>query len=157
MEKLRFTGMIPPPDFWKQYPNWRNAFEEEGIDGQDETTLMPHEVQNFITENTSFTGGRVHLNDGREFPAFLAVFGNHIEGCHVFETALPWRIYYNRPKKKWVAYQAEWLPEAKRPPHVDFDNALVFPVKIILSVPWQKGGIPSVYQISSSGQMNQLT
>jgi hypothetical protein len=46
--RLRFTGQNPPPELWREYPNWRNAYGEEGEEGQDETTLLPDEVQTHI-------------------------------------------------------------------------------------------------------------
>jgi len=154
---LRFTGRNPPPELWSRYPNWRNALEEEGEEGQDESMLMPHEVQAYIAPHTSFTAGRVRLHDSREFPAFLAVLGDTIIGCQVYETGAPWRIYYSSPAKSWVSFRAEWLPEAKRPPHVSFQNAAVFPVEIYMQVPWKEGGRPAVYQISADGQMSEMS
>jgi hypothetical protein len=119
--------------------------------------LMPHEVQAYIAPHTSFTAGRVRLHDSREFPAFLAVLGDTIIGCQVYETGAPWRIYYSSPAKSWVSFRAEWLPEAKRPPHVSFQNAAVFPVEIYMQVPWKEGGRPAVYQISADGQMSEMS
>src|SRR5581483_2980708 len=135
---LRFTGKNPPPELWQKYPNWSNAYEEEGEDGQDETTLMPHEVQTHIGPHTSFTAGTVQLHDGRQFPAFLAIGRNGIDGCEVYEMEKPWRIYYNYPQKRWVSFRAEWLPEFERPPSVLFDNETVFPLEVRMSVPWQE-------------------
>lgn len=59
---LRFTGQNPPPELWRTYPNWLNAFEEEGEAGQDETTLVPHEVQTHIAPHTAFTAATVCLH-----------------------------------------------------------------------------------------------
>src|SRR5688500_14967146 len=115
---LRFTGENPPPEIWGEYPNWRNAYEEEGMNGQDETTLMPDEIKTHIRKYTSFTTGIARFNDGREFPAFLAVGEGRIDGCDVYQTANPWRVIYNRPDKRWTPFLAEWLPEKERPPVV---------------------------------------
>ena len=151
----RFTGQNPPPGIWQQYPNWRNAYEEEGEEGQDESTLMPDEVQTHIGKHTSFTAGKVHLHDGREFPAFLAIGQNGITGCYVYETDIPWRIYYAYPQKKWVSFQAEWLPESARPPQVSFHDNAVFPLEIRMQLSWREGEIPVTYRITADGQMHK--
>lgn len=69
--KLRFTGEWPPPDLWKEYPNWEPALEEEGEPGQDETTLRPGEEQRFVI-GFGFTAGEVapsvSLEDPSVFP-----------------------------------------------------------------------------------------
>jgi hypothetical protein len=152
---LRFTGENPPPELWQEFPNWRDAYEEEGEEGQNETTLMPHEEQSHIAEHTSFTAGRVRFSDGREFPAFMAVAKNQVDGCQVYESAAPWRIYYKYPEKRWVPYRAEWLSEPERSPSVSFEDAKVFPLEIRLRLPWKRGEAPKRYRIDQTGQMRE--
>jgi len=154
--RLRFTGQNPPPELWREYPNWRNAYEEEGQDGHDETTLMPHEIQTHIGEDTSFTTGIARFHDGREFPAFFAVGERGIDGCEVYETDSPWRTYYSYPDKRWVAFRAGWLPESERPPTVLFDDPAVFPLELRMAVPWKQGGRPTAYQITRDGVMHEI-
>jgi hypothetical protein len=141
---------------WREYPNWRNAYEEEGQDGHDETTLMPHEIQTHIGEDTSFTTGIARFHDGREFPAFFAVGERGIDGCEVYETDSPWRTYYSYPDKRWVAFRAGWLPESERPPTVLFDDPAVFPLELRMAVPWKQGGRPTAYQITRDGVMHEI-
>jgi hypothetical protein len=150
---LRFTGTNPPPELWRTYPNWKNAYDEEGEPGQDETTLMPHEVQTHIAPHTSFTAATVRFNDGRRFPAFCSIGRIGIDGCEVYETGAPWRIYYSYPQKKWVPFLAEWLPETERPPHVSLGDSSVFPLEIKLQVPWQGSTRPSAYRVTPDGQI----
>ena len=100
-EPLRFTSENPPPHLWANFPNWRNALEEEGEKGRDETTLMPDEVQAPIGEDTSFTAGKVRLLDGREFPAFLSVGENGLDGCEAYQEEIPW--------PRLVAPVADWV------------------------------------------------
>jgi hypothetical protein len=153
---LRFTGQNPPIELWRQYPNWRNAYEEESEDGQDESTLMPHEVQTHIGEFTSFSSGIACFNDGREFPVFLAIGMRGIDGCEVYEKNIPWRIYYSPPNKKWLSFEAEWLPENERPPFVSFADDTIFPLEIRMTVPWQKSGKLVAYRIGKDGQMREI-
>jgi hypothetical protein len=153
---LRFTGENPPLDLWTEFPNWRNAYDEEGIPGQDETTLKPDEDQTSVSKNTSFTTGKVRFRDGREFPAFLAISNNRIDGCDVYETSEPWRIYYSYPDKRWLPFLAEWLPAAERPPAISFENDSVFPLIIEMVIPWTAGAKPSVYEVSTDGIQQEL-
>jgi hypothetical protein len=141
---------------WAKYPNWRNAYEEESEDGQDETTLMPSEVQTHIDENTSFTAGIVRFHNGHEFRAFLALGERGVDGCDIYQTDTPCRIYFSYPEKRWVYFRAEWLPEHERPPTVSFDDEAIFPLQIRMNVPWRKGGIPAVYQVTKDGDMNEI-
>ena len=156
-ERLRFTGRNPPPDLWQIYPNWRNAYEEEGVPGQDETTLMPHETQTYIGPHTSFTAGLAHFHDGRRFPAFLAIGASGMDGCEVYQFSVPWRIYYDYPQRRWVPFRAEWLPHDQRPPAVALDNDSVFPLEIRMTVPWRQGGVPSAYRITPDGRLHEIT
>ena len=68
---LRFTGENPPPELLSEYPNWENAYDEEGVEGQDETTLRPAENQSVIEEYTSFAAAEVVLNSGQKCPALI--------------------------------------------------------------------------------------
>jgi hypothetical protein len=49
---LRYTGDWPPPNVLSQYSNWVFAYDEEGEDDQDETTVRPEEQQSFISHET---------------------------------------------------------------------------------------------------------
>jgi hypothetical protein len=155
-KKLRYTGENPPLELWAKYPNWRNAYEEEGDEGQDETTLMPHEIQTYIGEYTSFSAGSVCFHDGREFPAFLAVGERGVDGCQVYECEVPWRIYYSYPDKRWLPFRAEWLPEEERPPAISFDDGAIFPLEIRMAVPWRHGGATAAYQLTRDGEMHEI-
>ena len=150
---LRFTGEDPPLHLWARFPNWRNALEEEGEEGQDETTLMPDEVQTRVGEYTSLTAGRARFNDGREFHALLEIGDHRIDGCSVYQAKNPWRIYFSCPDRRWLSFRAEWLPEAERPPSVLLDDEGIFPLEIFMTLPWREGEKPSVYQIGPDGQI----
>jgi hypothetical protein len=154
--RLRFTGQNPPPELWREYPNWRNAYEEEGMEGQDETTLMPDEVQTHIGESTSFTAGVARLHDGREFPAFLSLGRAGIDGCEVHQTSAPWRIYFSYPDKRWVPFRAEWLPVGQRPHSVSLEDDAVFPLEIVMAVPWRQGGKRAAYRVEKDGSVHEI-
>jgi hypothetical protein len=154
-KRLRFTGENPSPDLWREFPNWRNALEEEGEAGQDETTLMPDEEQSCVARFTAFTGGSVRFHDGREFPAFIAVNGEDekISGVDVYESAKPWRLYFDYPERRWRPYAAEWMPAAERSPVVSMEDERIFPLEVRMHVPWKKGGRPPIFEITARGAM----
>ena len=64
-ERLRFTGNNPPVGLWPRYPNWQNAYDEEGVPGQDETTLRPADNQQVIDDDVSFSAGDAALANGQ--------------------------------------------------------------------------------------------
>ena len=41
MQKLRYTGCLPPPEVLAEFANWVFAVDEEDVEGQDETTIRP--------------------------------------------------------------------------------------------------------------------
>ncbi len=72
-ERLRFTGQAPPPGLLERYPNWQNAYEEEGMPEQDETTLRPADNQSTIDDIVSCTAGDAIFASGQRLPALLVV------------------------------------------------------------------------------------
>lgn len=58
-EKLLFTGGWPPHQYLNQYPNWSNAWDEEG--------------EGYIDEETAFTMADATLADGRTCLAIVQV------------------------------------------------------------------------------------
>jgi hypothetical protein len=117
---------------------------------------MPDEVQTHISDSASFSTGVARFFDGREFPAFLAIGRAGVDGCEVYQTHIPWRIYYSYPDKRWVSFRAEWLPESERPPFASLDDDAVFPLEIRMFVPWKQGGRPAVYRVEKDGRLHEI-
>jgi hypothetical protein len=135
-EKLRFTGAWPSPLYWSDYPNWELALDEEGVDGQDETTLRPAEIQDCIAKYVSFTAGEATLANGSRMPALLEVDGDQLYAVNVFiDDHSAWRICYNVPQRQWVSFLQEWLTEAERGPTVVMSDANVFPLIVKSRLP----------------------
>jgi hypothetical protein len=154
---LRFTGEDPPLELWDEYPNWTNAWDEEGEDGQDETTLRPDAEQTFISGDTTFTAAQAILADGRSYPA-LAVIGNgELWSFNVYEGSDPWYYRHNNPENRWEPYAMPWLDEKDRPPVVSHDDAKIFPLKLALRLPWAKGEAPAVYEFPGNGKCRRLS
>jgi len=148
---LRYTGDWPPPDILRQYPNWTYALDEEGAEGQDETTLKPDYEQTWISSTAVFTAGEALLADGRSFPAIISIGKSGIDSVDVFESSDPWRVLFDYPSQSWVAFIQTWLPEVERMPVVDMSDKRVFPLCIKTCLPRQRGGEPLKIEILPDG------
>lgn len=128
-KKLRYTGAWPPPEVLARYPNWEMAYEEEGVEGQDETTLRPQEEeQTMITGDTVHTAGDVWLADGRTYPAIITVFLGPPEACSFHDGKRWWAIKEFR--KKWGSHGEK---------SVDMNNKSIFPLRLRTRLPRRDG------------------
>jgi hypothetical protein len=84
MATPRITGDNPPLHLWDKYPNWENAWDEEGAEGQDETTLRPSANQSMIDEDVSFAAGQAELGNGEMKPALIALVAEEIDSVYVY-------------------------------------------------------------------------
>lgn len=136
-EKLRYTGDWPPPKVLKQYPNWEMAYDEEGVDGQDDTTLRPEEDQSVISCDTAHTAGDVRMADGRTFPAIITVFFWPPTSCSFHDGKRWWAI--QKIKGKWEPYSQDYLPGSKREKNLDLKDKTIFPLRIQTRLPHWSG------------------
>src|SRR5436309_2005622 len=111
---LRYTGEFPPINVFAKYPNWDYALDEEGQEGQDETTIRPEEEQTFITRHTGFTAADAWFATGLQFPALAEILPGRVCGINVFEGSDSWRVYFHKPSGVWCAFVQVWLPENER-------------------------------------------
>lgn len=70
--KVRLTGELPSEKILMKYPNWTFCLDEEGEDGQDETTIKPDENLSTINENTVSTAGEIIFKTGQKGTVFLS-------------------------------------------------------------------------------------
>lgn len=153
--KLRYTGEWPPPEVLQSYPNWEMAYDEEGEDGQDESTLRPQAEQTFITDNTVHTAGDVLLADGRSFIAIITVpFGEPPESCSFHDGTQWWMIQKRR--NKWEPFVATYLPEDKREPPLILSDSQTFPMRIKTRLPKAAGDTPWHIEIRPDGTEKEL-
>jgi hypothetical protein len=136
-KKLRYTGDWPPPKVLKQYPNWEMAYDEEGMDGQDETTVRPEAEQSVITSDTAHTAGDAWLADGRTFPAIITVALWPPASCSFHDGKRWWAI--QKIKGKWEPYTQDYLPESKREKQLDLKDKATFPLRIQTRLPHWRG------------------
>jgi len=81
----RYTGGWPPPVVLDEIPNWQNALDEEGVPGQDESTIKPAENQRTITDDAEYTAADVVVADGRETPALIELDSGRPERVICFD------------------------------------------------------------------------
>lgn len=148
---LRYTGDWPPPEVLREYPNWVCAWDEEGEEGQDETTLKPEDQQSAITSDTIHTAGDVQLADGRVFPAIISLPSGTPESFDYHEGSDWVRCLLHYPTKRWVAFDQNWLPLEQRMPTVDFSDARTFPLRLSTRLPNAETGEPVRLEIRADG------
>jgi hypothetical protein len=128
---LRYTGQWPPPEVLKQFRNWQYALDEEGEEGQDETTIRPIEEQRIITSETDFTTAIATERNGTVRRAIIGINFGEVDSVNVFtDNESCWGII-NMP----TGWEPVWLPEEKRANGVSLDNADVFPLHVISDLP----------------------
>jgi hypothetical protein len=157
-EKLRFTGEWPPLRYWSKYPNWEYALDEEGEEGQDETTLRPADVQTYVAEYTAFTAGDATCPGGARLPALLEIsYSREPDAVNVFnDVENSWRIYYSVPSKSWMSFVQEWLPESERGTAVDMHDSSIFPLTVTSRLPRSPDGIAYHIVVYSDGSFEVL-
>lgn len=145
-EKLRFTGVWPPLQIAKKYPNWEYALDEEDVKGQDETTIRPEAQQIAISDDTAYTMARAKQADGTDRMAIVAIVGGGIVAVDVYINARDaWRVGKNGDK--WEPFIQTWLPEKDRMPFVSLNDAGIFPLRVTTILPADETGRPLEEQI----------
>ena len=144
----RYTGELPPPPVLKQYPNWKQALGEDGAEGQDETTIMPDDVQDHIGPDTQSTAADVTFPDGRTAPALLgAMMGlcdGEIEYLDVYDGQSSWQVELYG--ESWG--QAQYADASKT--HGDTS---VFPLRVTSRLPRTPDGQPLRFVLQPDGKM----
>jgi hypothetical protein len=153
-DPLRITGDWPSPVLLDRYPNWENALDEEGVEGQDETTLRPSDDQTVIGASVPLSAGTVWLNDGRACPAIIemveGVGGVNFQLDGQWFRVIRWADRAGQ-FDRWEPYVEDWLPEKERCPSVSLADARVFPLRFATRLPHYKTSSLIKVEILSSG------
>jgi hypothetical protein len=142
-ENLRFTGENPPPSLWDRFPNWQNAYEEEGILGQDETTLRPADNQRAIDDEVTFTAGDASFASGPTVPALLGVISGELGWIYVYpnpDEDLCWILSFDVPSNQWTAINEDWFLEGGGILPAPLDDPTVFPMMVSSRLPLESSG-----------------
>lgn len=146
----RFTGEWPPVQYLEQYPNWANAYDEESEEGQDETTLKPHEQQTFIDDEVSFTVGDVITPAGAKHLALIEVIRGVPQEVNVFGEEA-WGVELIYSTKRWASVRQDWVSEGKRGKAVSLDDPALFPLEVVSRLPRTEEGQPMRFRIEADG------
>jgi hypothetical protein len=145
-ERLRFTGENPPPGLWVRFPNWQNAYEEEGLPGQDETTLRPSDNQETIDDDVTFTAADAVFADGRTVPALLGVLAGDVGWIYIYPQPAEddcWLLYLDLVSDRWTAMNGDALLP------VPTEDANLFPMRVASRLPLQHTGQLIAIQIGT--------
>ena len=156
--RLRFTGEWPPVVLWEQYPNWEYALDEEGEEGQDETTIRPAGNQSVIDESIDYTAATATLPDGTSLPTFLVVYHDpeSCESVAVFiNSTEAWQLGRDYSSRRWSPFEQTWLPEEERSPVVSLDDPDIFPLKVESRLSREATGKPFSFVVLSSGETEE--
>jgi len=154
-DRLRFTGENPPLHLWGWFPNWQNAYDEEGMPDRDETTLRPADNQRTIDNAVSFTAGDVVLSCGQRLPALLGGDRGEVGWIYVYpvqERDECWVMRFDAPSDRWVAMNDDWFLRGPGILRVPAGDPGVFPLRATSRLPLERSGIVASLEIS-----NQLT
>jgi hypothetical protein len=152
---LRYKGDWPPPEVLRDYPNWVFAYDEEGEEGQDETTVKPEDQQSFITADTQVTAGSLSLADGRTLPAIVCVERGSPVGVSAYEGRWSWAVWREHRKATWRPSTQDYLPESQRLPSVSLSDSRVFPLRFSTALPRESGGEPWRFEIRPDGSISE--
>ena len=148
----RFTGTWPPPSLWERYPNWETALDEEGLPGQDETTLRPSTEAEIVDPAAAFTAGDATQADGTQRPALIELDAGAPLGVSVFlapNTA--WSVRLLGRPARWTSIIEDWLPVDQRQPSVSLRDLAVFPLEVRFRLPHVKGQLQLTFRILPEG------
>jgi hypothetical protein len=139
-DRLRYTGCWPPAHILSQYPNWIFALDEEGVEGQDETTIKPETQQSYISEETCFTAAEAKQADTSVRTAIVRLEELLPSAVDVFDGRDWWSVQRGL-SKKWEAVNEDWLPKDERRPNVSLSDQRLFPLVVQSKLPRGDGKI----------------
>jgi hypothetical protein len=153
-ERLRFTGENPPVRLWARFPNWQNAYEEEGLPGQDETTLRPADNQQMIDNDVSFTAGEAVMANGQRFPAMLGVLSGELGWVYVYPEPsqdVCWVLSFHVPSQRWAAMNDDWFLQGSAVMRVPVGDSAMFPIRVASRLPLERTGEIIAAEIEDPG------
>ena len=133
-DSLRYTGTSPPAHVLERYPNWVPALDEEDVEGHDETTLKPEDVQTHITSETLFTAGDVLFAGGLTLPVLIYFGGEPPSGVSIYHDKVDLYLILNAKRDVWEFMRAFGNGRAKQA-ELWWRNQS-FPATIVSRLPW---------------------
>ena len=139
-KEFRYTGDFPPTNVLEEFPNWEYALDEEGDQGQDETTIRPAVEQTFIGPSAAYVSGSAIQADGTRIIVMLALIREAIQGVTaLLNNEWSWEIQKIGQPAVWRSNTFDWIPAESRPPSVSLSDANIFPLTVESTVPLMRG------------------
>jgi hypothetical protein len=142
-EAPRITGENPPLRLWQRFPNWQNAYDEEGLPDQDETTLRPSDNQRTIDPEVTFTAGDARLSHGRQVPALICLAFGELDQVYIYpdpEADECWLVSVDPLSGRWKAMNHDWLLQAEGMLRVPLGDSSIFPLELTSRLPLEQTG-----------------
>lgn len=151
MSVHRYTGDWPPPDILEQIPSWIFALDEEGVEGQDETTLKPADSQEVISTETVATAADVELAAGNRCLGIVSLCSEMVESVDYFNGEDWVRCLKDQNTGRWMPFDQSWLPEVERLPTVNMEDSEIFPLKVVTRLPVESTGRNICFEVRGDG------
>jgi hypothetical protein len=134
LRKLRFTGTLPTKLAVERFPNWTLALDEEGLPGQDETTLRPGDDQEKISSDTIGTAVVVVGPDGKQQLGLLYGYLNLWRGPEHAD----WLHLFSGTRRLDIKLQANfWWPD-ETAPTLHYNDFAELPLRVKSVLPTAK-------------------
>ncbi|WP_146399679.1 hypothetical protein [Pseudobythopirellula maris] len=153
----RITGELPSVALLKKYPNWENALDEEGLEGQDESTLRPHPIQDSIPDDFLFTAGEVHAPSGETFNALIEIDYGAVNCVTVYSGSSPsacWSFYQSVRLDGWATdCLASFRNSSEDRTPAPIEDPTVFPLVLETRLPFGRTGEKIVVRVDSVARL----
>lgn len=141
---VRYTGENPPENVLLKFPNWIQALDEEGVEGQDETTMKPDENQKVISVGTQHTAADVSIYSGKNCAALLSLEKGRVESVTVYDGM--WSVKIEGDK---------WQPEKWAHDTRYHGNTTDFPITVKSRLPYVRTRCPIEFQLFPDGSIKK--
>jgi hypothetical protein len=132
----------------EKFPNWKQALDEEGERGQDETTLKPDDEQRHIGEQTQSTAADAIFPNGRKHTAVLSatmdLWKGDVEYLSVYGGRSVWQV--DLCGSRWTA--SLWAEDTRTP-----GDDSVFPLRVVSRVPSILDDRPLSFTLMADGKI----
>lgn len=149
MRKFRFTGTLPTKRAVERYPNWILALDEEGLPGQDETTLRPDDDQEKISKYTMGTAVVAVGPDGKQQ---LGLLYGYMDLWHGPEQA-DWLHIFRGARRLDIKLKAKfWWPD-ETASTLHYNDFAELPLRITSALPSAKSRKPFQLALMPNGSV----
>lgn len=127
----RYTGVLPPIDVIQSFTTWEFCLDEEGVEGQDESTIRPQDTSGILTCETNACSVRIQLANGLVTYGLIWMSDYNIESMRFhMNQSYAWLVKeFECPQ--WTTSERKW-GTALGGISLDLREDTVFPMKVTL-------------------------